>query len=91
MLLWNTCPRVRNDPTLTDTQKADFALKAWVESVAIEEALNEHTCNGEKSTLYHASFIFSMWISFFEDLLTLASFLIFHRLGNLSSSELHPF
>ncbi|KAG8996579.1 hypothetical protein FRB94_014288 [Tulasnella sp. JGI-2019a] len=33
---------------------ADFAMRAWVESLAIEEALNEHTCDGEKATMYQA-------------------------------------
>ncbi|KAG8996580.1 hypothetical protein FRB94_014287 [Tulasnella sp. JGI-2019a] len=33
---------------------ADFAMRAWVESLAMEEALNEHTCDGEKATMYQA-------------------------------------
>ncbi|KAG9034443.1 hypothetical protein FRB95_013240 [Tulasnella sp. JGI-2019a] len=33
---------------------ADFAMRAWMESLAIEEALNEHTCDGEKATMYQA-------------------------------------
>ncbi|KAG9034438.1 hypothetical protein FRB95_013235 [Tulasnella sp. JGI-2019a] len=32
----------------------DFALRAWMETLAIEESLNEHTCDGEKATLYQA-------------------------------------
>ncbi|KAG9007525.1 hypothetical protein FRB94_014294 [Tulasnella sp. JGI-2019a] len=33
---------------------ADFAMRAWMETLAIEEALNEHTCDGEKATMYQA-------------------------------------
>ncbi|KAG8856437.1 hypothetical protein FRB96_006403 [Tulasnella sp. 330] len=31
---------------------ADFAMRAWMETLAIEQALNEHTCDGEKATMY---------------------------------------
>ncbi len=33
-------------------ETADFAMRAWMETLAIEQALNEHTCDGEKSTMY---------------------------------------
>ncbi|KAG9034444.1 hypothetical protein FRB95_013241 [Tulasnella sp. JGI-2019a] len=34
--------------------QADFAMRAWVESLIIEEALDEHTCKGEKAIMYQA-------------------------------------
>ena len=55
MLLWSVCPQVRQDRTMTSGQKGEFAFRAWMETIAIEEALNEHECVGEKSTLYQAS------------------------------------
>jgi len=55
MLLWSVCPQVRKDRTMTSEQKGEFAFRAWVETMAIEEALNEHDCGGEKSTLYQVS------------------------------------
>jgi len=44
----------------------DFAMQAWMETVAIEQALDEHTCDGEKGTMYQAReyvFIIRMLIS----------------------------
>ena len=55
MLLWSVCPQVRQDRTMTSEQKGEFAFQAWMETLAIEEALNEHVCGGERSTLYLVS------------------------------------
>ena len=55
MLLLSVCPQVRQDRTMTSEQKGEFAFQAWVETMAIEEALNEHSCRGERSTLYQVS------------------------------------
>ncbi|KAG8996572.1 hypothetical protein FRB93_000714 [Tulasnella sp. JGI-2019a] len=46
--------------------KADFAMRAWMETLAIEQALNDHTCDGEKGTMYQAReylFAIRMFIS----------------------------
>ena len=52
MLLWNSCIRLRTDTSLADTDKAQFALAAWTEIDAIEEALERHTCGIERSFLF---------------------------------------
>ncbi|TBU28622.1 hypothetical protein BD311DRAFT_663142 [Dichomitus squalens] len=52
MLLWNSCIRLRTDTSLPDTDKAQFALTAWTEIEAIEEALGRHTCGIERSFLF---------------------------------------
>lgn len=36
----------------TGRDDADFAMRAWMETVAIEDALNAHTCNTEQSMMY---------------------------------------
>ncbi|KAH9854700.1 hypothetical protein C2E23DRAFT_726239 [Lenzites betulinus] len=52
MLMWNSCIRMRTDSTLPDTEKAAFAVAAWKEIDAIEEALKQHTCGIERSFLF---------------------------------------
>lgn len=52
MMIWNVCARVANGRSFSDEIKGDVAMKAWVETVAIEEALNEHDCDGEKGLMY---------------------------------------
>ena len=57
MLLWNSCILVmRTDAGLAsaeaDTDMARFALAAWTEIDAIEEALGRHTCGIERSFLF---------------------------------------
>ncbi|KAJ8501969.1 hypothetical protein ONZ51_g330 [Trametes cubensis] len=52
MLMWNSCIRVRADTTMPDAEKAQFALAAWREIDAIEEALKRHTCGIERSFLF---------------------------------------
>jgi len=53
MLLWNACVRMRQDGGVSDFDKRDFAMRAWIETEAIEEALEWHTCNVEKAFVYH--------------------------------------
>lgn len=43
---------MRNDPLKTDADKAQFALKAWLEADAIEAALNRHTCDLERNFIF---------------------------------------
>ncbi|KAI0712149.1 hypothetical protein C8Q76DRAFT_622567 [Earliella scabrosa] len=52
MLMWNSCIRMRADGSLSDADKAHFALTAWAEIDVIEEALNRHTCGIERSFLF---------------------------------------
>ncbi|KAG8968159.1 hypothetical protein FRB90_010832, partial [Tulasnella sp. 427] len=53
MLLWLACSRVW-ESSLPGADKSDFAMRTWMETIAIEEALNEHSCDGEKATMYQA-------------------------------------
>lgn len=53
MLLWNACVRMRQDTRIRDFDKRDFAMRAWIESEAIEEALQCHTCSVEKAFVFH--------------------------------------
>lgn len=52
MLMWNSCSRMRSEPDSSDADKAQFALTAWAEIDAIEEALGRHTCGIERSFLF---------------------------------------
>ncbi|KAI8969630.1 hypothetical protein BD414DRAFT_502930 [Trametes punicea] len=52
MLMWNSCIRMRADSTLSDAEKAHFAISAWKEIDAIEEALKRHSCGIERSFLF---------------------------------------
>lgn len=45
---------MRNDPTITDQQKALFAVKAWLEADGLEENLNRHTCLIERAFIFQA-------------------------------------
>ena len=45
---------MRNDTTVSDTEKSQFAVKAWLEADVIEVALNRHTCNLERAFLFIA-------------------------------------
>ncbi|KAF8967057.1 hypothetical protein BDZ97DRAFT_1804957 [Flammula alnicola] len=53
-LLWHGCIRMRNNKTAADTDKAQFALRAWLEADALEQALNRHTCSIERAFIYQA-------------------------------------
>ncbi|KAG8863476.1 hypothetical protein FRB96_008216 [Tulasnella sp. 330] len=64
VLLFWTCvkqiPRMRpaslsdNDDSAHIQGPGSFETKAWMELIALEEALDSHTCNIEQSTLYQA-------------------------------------
>jgi hypothetical protein len=51
MLLWNSCLRMRGDD-VSDSDKAAFAVNAWIESTVIEEALDAHTCGCDQAFLF---------------------------------------
>jgi hypothetical protein len=45
---------MRTDTTASDTEKAQFAIKAWLEADVLEAALDKHTCNLERTFLFIA-------------------------------------
>jgi hypothetical protein len=45
---------MRLDARATDSEKANFAIKAWLEADAIELALNKHTCTIERAFIFQA-------------------------------------
>lgn len=53
MLLWNSCLTLRKKSArMTDAQRAEFAVNVWLETNTIEEALNRHTCEFERNSLF---------------------------------------
>ncbi|KAI1789635.1 hypothetical protein LXA43DRAFT_1152573, partial [Ganoderma leucocontextum] len=52
MLLWNSCIQIRTNNSIPEADKAQFALTAWTEIDAIEDALGKHTCGIERSFLF---------------------------------------
>lgn len=44
--------RMRRDERATDTDKAQFAVKTWLEADALEAALNKHTCGIERAFIF---------------------------------------
>jgi len=50
-LLWHSCLRVRHEATV-EADKADFAMRTWLETEAIEEALKKHTCGVERAFMF---------------------------------------
>lgn len=53
-LLWHGCIRMRNNNRTTDTEKAQFAVKAWLEADSLEQTLNLHTCSIERAFIFQA-------------------------------------
>jgi len=51
-LLWHACIKMRNDTSAPVVDKGQFAIKAWLEADALEEALNRHTCGIERAFLF---------------------------------------
>ncbi|KAI0356257.1 hypothetical protein OH77DRAFT_1423872 [Trametes cingulata] len=54
MLLFHSCTQTRDDPRLSDAQRADAAMSAWLEIDALEQALDQHTCGIENQLNYQA-------------------------------------
>ncbi|KZT73776.1 hypothetical protein DAEQUDRAFT_661448 [Daedalea quercina L-15889] len=52
LLLWNGCVHMRNDASMSDADKAQYAMDAWIEIDAIETALSHHTCNIERTFMF---------------------------------------
>ncbi|KAF9568802.1 hypothetical protein CPC08DRAFT_624611 [Agrocybe pediades] len=53
-LLWHSCIRMRNNETAPDSERAQFAVKAWLEADSLEQTLNRHTCAIEKAFIFQA-------------------------------------
>uniref|UniRef100_A0A8H7XLV5 Zn(2)-C6 fungal-type domain-containing protein n=1 Tax=Psilocybe cubensis TaxID=181762 RepID=A0A8H7XLV5_PSICU len=53
-LLWHGCIRMRGNTRATDNDKAEFAMKAWLEADSLEQALNRHTCAIERAFIFQA-------------------------------------
>lgn len=51
MLLWNSCMRQRDDSWPSE-ERANFAIHAWHEIQAVQEALDWHSCNAETALMY---------------------------------------
>lgn len=51
MLLWNSSLRHR-DEVCTTGERADFAVNAWNETHAIQDALDMHHCNLDTGLMY---------------------------------------
>ena len=45
---------MRADPTMGDAERAQFAMKAWLEIDALESALDHHSCGLERMTGFQA-------------------------------------
>lgn len=61
MLLWNSCLRMRSE-SVSDAEKASFAVNAWIESQAIEEALEAHTCGCDQAFLFQGKDYLFMYV-----------------------------
>ncbi|KAH9066631.1 hypothetical protein EDB87DRAFT_1553684 [Lactarius vividus] len=60
MLLWNACVRMRHDVTASDHDRTEFAMRTWMETEAIEKALQQHTCGIERAFMYNGrEFLFN--------------------------------
>ncbi|KAH9993706.1 hypothetical protein BJV74DRAFT_760416, partial [Russula compacta] len=60
MLLWNACVRMRHNTIIGDLDISVFAMRTWMETEAIEEALNRHTCGVERAFFFHGrEFLFN--------------------------------
>jgi hypothetical protein len=62
MLLWNACVRIRNDMSISELDRRDFAIRAWIETEAIEKALGRHTCNIEREFMFHGREFLFKWV-----------------------------
>ena len=40
------------EESVDDATKAEFAVRAWVETLAIEEALDAHDCSAERARFF---------------------------------------
>ncbi len=45
LFLWNSCLRSRSNKTLSNADRAQFAMTAWLELDTVEAAMDKHTCD----------------------------------------------
>lgn len=45
LFLWHSCLRTRVDTGLTDAERAQWTVQAWLELDAVEVAMDRHTCD----------------------------------------------
>ncbi|TFK85475.1 hypothetical protein K466DRAFT_552028 [Polyporus arcularius HHB13444] len=45
LFLWNSCLRARSNKTLSNADRAQFAMTAWLELDTVEAAMDKHTCD----------------------------------------------
>jgi hypothetical protein len=58
---------MRNNLHKTDAQKAEFAMKAWLEADTLEQALNKHTCDIERGFIFQGreylfKYVFTLFV-----------------------------
>ncbi|KAI0657039.1 hypothetical protein C8Q70DRAFT_1007912 [Cubamyces menziesii] len=51
LLLWHSCLRMRCDMSMSDADRAQYAMNAWLEIDAIEAMLDQHSCTVETGFL----------------------------------------
>ncbi|KAH8107663.1 hypothetical protein BXZ70DRAFT_1013538 [Cristinia sonorae] len=51
MLLWNSCIR-QQDLGWSTQERATFAIEAWAETQAVQDALDMHICNSDTALMY---------------------------------------
>jgi hypothetical protein len=57
---------MRNNPHKTDDQKAEFAMKAWLEADTLEQALDKHTCDIERGYIFQGrEYLFKYVVALF--------------------------
>lgn len=58
-LLWAACalylhqPKNEPNPPLAEQERAEFAVEAWTEAQAIEDALARHLCKSDSEMVYN--------------------------------------
>lgn len=61
MLLWHSCLQIRRTPSANDAEMARFAVDAWLEADALEQAFDAHTCDLERTFLFQGrEFLFNV-------------------------------
>ena len=54
MLLWNSCSTIQRDESLSTDERAKFAIGAFQETQALQDALDIHVCNLNTGLIYVA-------------------------------------
>jgi hypothetical protein len=56
-MLYTSCLSVHHDGSISEYDKGQFAVQAWLESERIEKMLNTHTCDLERATRAFCPFL----------------------------------